>query len=161
MDETKKILVLCTGNSCRSQMAEGFLKSFGSGIEVFSAGTSPAENVHPLAVRVMAECDIDISKQSPKQVDLFTGREWDYVITVCGDANSNCPVFSGKVKQRMHIGFDDPAKADGSEEDKIKAFRLVRDEIEEAFYSFYLAFISPAEKRSSGGGCGCGCGCSS
>jgi len=139
-------------------MAEGFLKSFGSGMEVFSAGTQPAEAVHPLAVKVMGECDIDISGYSPKTVDMFTGHEWDYVITVCGDANANCPVFQGNVKQRIHIGFDDPAKAIGTPEEVMQAFRQVRDEIEEAFYSFYLAFISLDEKNS--GSCGCGCGCS-
>ena len=157
MDEKKKVLIICTGNSCRSQMAEGFLKSFGNEMEVHSAGTKPEKEVNSLAVKVMAECDIDISSQHPKLVDQFINQEWDYVITVCSNANADCPVFSGIVKQRMHIGFDDPADAKGTEEERLNVYRLTRDEIEEAFYSFYLAFISPREQSS---GCGCGCSCS-
>jgi len=157
MDEKKKVLIICTGNSCRSQMAEGFLNSFGDEMEVFSAGTRPEKEVNPIAIKVMAECDIDISSHIPKPVDKFIDREWEFVITVCGGANADCPVFSGKVKQRMHIGFDDPAAARGTEEQKLEVYRRIRDEIEEAFYSFYLAFVSP---RAESGGCGCGCGCS-
>jgi arsenate reductase (thioredoxin) len=157
MEEKKKILVICTGNSCRSQMAEGFLKSFGNDIEVFSAGTRPEKAVNPLAVKVMAECDIDISSNYPKLVDQFVDQEWDYVITVCKGANASCPIFAGKVKQRLHIGFDDPADAAGTEEERLKVYRQVRDEIEEAFYSFYLAYIVPGVQK---GECGCGCGCS-
>ena len=157
MDENKKILIICTGNSCRSQMAEGFLKSFGNGIEVYSAGTRPEKEVNPLAVKVMAECDIDISFHSPKLVDQFLNREWDFVVTVCDSANADCPLFGGKVKQRLHIGFNDPAAAQGTDEEKLFVYRQIRDEIEEAFYSFYLAFINPGQQSS---GCGCGCGCS-
>jgi arsenate reductase (thioredoxin) len=158
MNDKKRVLILCTGNSCRSQMAEGVLKSFGDDVEVFSAGTNPAEAVHPLAVKVMSEINIDISKNHPKSVDPFLDQEWEYVITVCDNANTNCPVFPGKVKRRIHIGFDDPAAFTGAPEEVANEFRLVRDEIEEAFTSFYLAFINPSVKS---GGCGCGCGCSS
>lgn len=158
MEEKKKILIICTGNSCRSQMAEGFLKSFGNEMEVHSAGTRPEKEVNPLAVKVMAECDIDISSHTPKLVDSLVDQEWDFVITVCSGANKACPVFTGKVKQRMHIGFEDPADATGTEEERLKVYRQIRDEIEEAFYSFYQAFISP--RQESSGSCGCGCGCS-
>jgi arsenate reductase (thioredoxin) len=157
MEEKKKVLIICTGNSCRSQMAEGFLKSFGNEMEVVSAGTRPEKEVNPLAIKVMAECDIDISSHFPKLVDTFVDQEWDYVITVCGGANKACPVFTGKVKQRLHIGFEDPADAKGSEEERLGVYRQIRDEIEEAFYSFYLVYISPRQQNSS---CGCGCGCS-
>ncbi len=132
-----KILILCTGNSCRSQMAEGFLKSFDQRLEVYSAGTAPASEVHPVAVRVMAESGIDLRDHRPKLVDEFLGDSFDYVITVCGDAKENCPVFTGKVRERLHIGFEDPAKATGSEEEVLQVFRRIRDEIREGFYAFY------------------------
>jgi len=133
----KKILVICTGNSCRSQMAEGFLKSFDPGLEVFSAGTHPAPRVNPNAVKVMKELGIDISHHIPEKVDQYIDREWDYVITVCGGANESCPAFTGKVKQRLHIGFDDPADAVGSEEEVLAVYMRVRDEIKAGFYNFY------------------------
>ena len=132
-----RILVLCTGNSCRSQMAEGFLKSFDPKLEVYSAGTAPSERVHPKAVQVMAEEGIDISKGSPKLVDDFIDQAFDYVITVCDSAKETCPVFTGKVKHRLHIGFDDPAEATGSEEEVLAVFRRVRDEIKRDFSKFY------------------------
>jgi arsenate reductase len=133
----KKILVICTGNSCRSQMAEGFLKSFDKTLEVSSAGTRPAEKVNPNAVKVMKEIGIDISHHVPELVDKYLDLEWDYVITVCGGAKDECPYFSGKVENRLHIGFDDPADAAGSEEDVMAVYRRVRDEIKEGFYDFY------------------------
>ena len=132
-----KILVLCTGNSCRSQMAEGWLKSFDDRIEVFSAGTAPAERVHPLAVQVMAEVGVDLSHNLPKSVAQFLHIDFDYVITVCDHANETCPVFLGAVRHRLHIGFDDPAKATGSPEQILTEFRRVRDEIKERFFKFY------------------------
>ncbi len=132
-----KILILCTGNSCRSQMAEAFLKSFDSNLEVYSAGTQPSDRVHPKAVRVMAEDGIDISAHYPKKVDQFINDDFDYVITVCDSAKETCPVFIGRVMHRLHIGFDDPAEARGSEEEVLAVFRRVRDEIKEAFESFY------------------------
>ena len=132
-----KILILCTGNSCRSQMAQGFLQSFDNKIEVHSAGTFPVASINPKAVKVMAEVGIDISKNTPKSVDEFLNDQWDYVITVCDDANETCPVFFGKVKHRLHIGFMDPSQITGSEEFIMSEFRRVRDEIEEEFYKFY------------------------
>ena len=133
----KKILILCTGNSCRSQMAEGFLKSFDSELEVYSAGTKPAERVNPKAIQVMQEMGIDISKNYPKDVEQFVNESFDYVITVCDNAKETCPVFTGKVGQQLHIGFEDPAEATGTEEEVLAVFRRVRDEIKVKFWEFY------------------------
>ena len=132
-----KILIICTGNTCRSQMAEGFLKSFDKKLEVFSAGTRAETLVNSYAVKVMAEKGIDISTQFPKNVDLFTKESFDYVITVCDGAKEICPVFTGNVKHRLHIGFEDPADAIGSDEEKLIVYRKVRDEIEREFRKFY------------------------
>jgi len=132
-----KILILCTGNSCRSQMAQGFLQSFSQALWVHSAGTKPAKEVHPLAVKTMAEEGIDITKNVPASVDEYLDREWDYVITVCDQANESCPLFTGKVRQRLHMGFEDPAKATGTPEEVLSVFREVRDRIKEAFLLFY------------------------
>ncbi len=134
----QKILILCTGNSCRSQMAEGLLKSFDNELEVYSAGTNPSSRVHPNAVKVMNEIGIDIGNGYPKNVDQFINSPLDYVITVCDNAKETCPVFTGKVLNRLHIGFEDPAEAEGSEEEILSVFRKVRDEIKEDFYKFYL-----------------------
>jgi len=134
-----KILVLCTGNSCRSQMAEGFLKSFDENLFVVSAGTQPSSEVHTKAIAVMQEIGIDISKGKPKSVNEFLTQSFDYVITVCGGAKETCPVFLGKVKNNIHIGFDDPAEAEGTEEFVISEFRRIRDEIKRDFYDFYKA----------------------
>lgn len=131
-----RILILCTGNSCRSQMAEGFLRSFDPSLEVFSAGTKAAARVHPKAVQVMAEAGIDLAGHSPKTVERFLQESFDYVITVCGNAKESCPVFLGDVRHRLHIGFDDPAEATGSEEEVLGVFRRVRDEIRERFALF-------------------------
>ncbi len=136
-----KILILCTGNSCRSQMAQAFLQSFDKALTVYSAGTEPANMVNPFAIQVMKEVGIDISHNSPKHVDQYLGEEWDYVITVCGGANETCPAFIGKVKQRWHLGYDDPAEATGTDEKKLMVFRKVRDEINEGFKSFYNSQI--------------------
>jgi arsenate reductase (thioredoxin) len=133
-----KILIICTGNSCRSQMAEGFLKSFNSELEVFSAGTEPASQVNPNAIKVMSERGIDISQNHPKNVDEFLSDTWGFVITVCGGANESCPAFLGKVKTRLHIGFEDPADATGSEEEILTVYRTIRDQIETAFLKFYV-----------------------
>ena len=132
-----KILVLCTGNSCRSQMAEGFLKSFNPEIFVVSAGTEPSGEVHPKAIQVMKEIGIDISEGSPKSVKDFLDESFDYVITVCGGAKESCHMFTGKVKNRIHIGFDDPAEAQGTEEFVLSEFRRIRDEIKRDFFEFY------------------------
>lgn len=136
-----RILVLCTGNSCRSQMAHGFLQSFDSHQEVYSAGTSPAEHVHPLAISVMAEVGIDISHHVPRNVKEYLDEPWDYVITVCGGANETCPIFIGKVGKRIHIGFDDPSNVVGSKEHVISEFRRVRDDIRKAFRNFYATYV--------------------
>ena len=139
---TKRILVLCTGNSARSQMAAGFLKSFDSHLEVYSAGTEPAARINPHAVEVMREAGIDISGGTPKSVKQFVNQSFDYVITVCDDADKNCPNFSGKVGKRVHIGFIDPAKATGTEEEILGVFRQVRDEIKQKFSDYYAKEIS-------------------
>ena len=136
-----RILVLCTGNSCRSQMAHGFLQSFDSHQEVYSAGTSPAEHVHPLAISVMAEVGIDISHHVPRNVKEYLDEPWDYVITVCGGANETCPTFVVKVGKRIHIGFDDPSNVVGSKEHVISEFRRVRDDIRKAFRNFYATYV--------------------
>jgi arsenate reductase (thioredoxin) len=133
----KSVLILCTGNSCRSQMAEGFLRSFDSSLEVFSAGTKPAESVHLLAVKVMLEELIDISLYKPKSIDEFLQKPFDYVITVCDAAKESCPLFIGDVKHRLHIGFDDPAEAKGTQEEVLAVFRRVRNEINQRFRQFY------------------------
>ena len=133
----KEILVLCTGNSCRSQMAEGFLKSFDSELNVYSAGTNPSGTVHPKAIQVMKEIGIDISVGYPKNVDEFLNKSFDYVITVCDNAKETCPVFVGKVNERLHIGFEDPAEANGTEEEILSEFRKIRDEIKDRFEEFY------------------------
>lgn len=133
----KKILILCTGNSCRSQMAEGLLKSFDENLEVFSAGTNPSNQVHPKAIVVMKELGIDLSKNYPKKVDQFLADAFDYVVTVCDNAKGTCPVFFGKVKNQLHIGFEDPAEATGTEEEILNEFRRIRDEIKRDFYEFY------------------------
>ena len=132
-----RILILCTGNSCRSQMAHGFLQSFDTKIEVRSAGTFPAAKINATAVKVMAEAGIDISNHYPKNADIFINDEWDYVITVCDEANETCPVFTGKVKHRLHIGFEDPSKAEGQEEYIMNEFRRVRNQIRDEFREFY------------------------
>ncbi|MCF6181230.1 arsenate reductase ArsC [Lutibacter sp.] len=133
-----KILILCTGNSCRSQMAEGFLKSFDKKLEVYSAGTEPTLKVHPKAIQVMEELGIDLSANKPKSVNQFLKDEFDYVITVCGGAKESCPMFTGNVKHRIHIGFEDPADAVGTDVEITTEFRKIRDEIKQRFNSFYL-----------------------
>ena len=132
-----KILILCTGNSCRSQMAEGFLKSFSKDLTVHSAGTRPSKNVHPLAVQVMGEIGVDITENRPKIVDSFIDETFDYVITVCGDAKETCPTFLGEVKHHLHIGFEDPDKVTGTKEEILKEFYRIRNEILVDFFRFY------------------------
>lgn len=133
-----KILILCTGNSCRSQMAHGFLQSIDSTLKVCSAGTEPAPKVNEKAIAVMKEVGVDISSHTPKMVDQYLQEEWDYVITVCDHANETCPMFLGKVKHRLHIGFEDPSHAIGSDEFIWSEFRRVRDEIKKQFDQFYV-----------------------
>jgi len=142
-----RILILCTGNSCRSQMAEAFLKSFDSQLDVFSAGTKPASQVHPKAIQVMKESGIDLTSHQPKMVDQFLRESFDYVITVCDNAKETCPVFVGRVTQRLHFGFDDPAEAKGTEEEILAEFRSVRDEIKHKFETFYSEVANGSVKR--------------
>ncbi|NOZ79633.1 MAG: arsenate reductase ArsC [Acidobacteria bacterium] len=125
----RRVLILCTGNSCRSQMAEGWVNHLlGGRWEARSAGTAPVGRVHPLAVRAMAEVGIDISSASPAHVETFQDEDWDLVITVCDSAKESCPVFPRPVEQ-VHISFRDPAEAEGSGEERMEVFRAVRDEI--------------------------------
>ena len=132
-----KVIILCTGNSCRSQMAHGFLQSFNSKIEVYSAGTEASGKLNSKAVQVMNEIGIDISSHTSDSVNKYLNEQWDYVITVCGGANESCPTFIGDVKNRIHIGFDDPSHAVGSDEFIRSEFYRVRDEIKAGFYKFY------------------------
>ncbi len=138
-----KILILCTGNSCRSQMAHGFLNSFDKRLEVESAGTEASGKLNHKAVEVMKEIGIDISGHTSDSADNYLGDEWDYVITVCGGANENCPAFLGKVKHRLHIGFDDPSHTTGTPEFIESEYYRVRDEIKETFWKLYKEEIQP------------------
>lgn len=132
----KRVLFICTANSCRSQMAEGIVKHYlGDKIEAFSAGIAPT-SVHPRTIQVMREIGIDISDQCSKSMDEFTDEHFDYVITLCDSANEQCPLFFGSVK-KIHMGFDDPAAAAGSEEEIMAAFRRVRDEIKTRLLEFF------------------------
>lgn len=131
------ILIICTGNSCRSQMAQGFLQSLDKSLVVFSAGTEPAQQVNSYAVFVMQELGIDISQHVPDDVVKYKIEPWDYVITVCDDADKKCPVFGGEVKNRLHISFEDPFLARGSDEFVKNEYRRIRDEIAEAFGKLY------------------------
>lgn len=128
METVQKVLFLCTGNSCRSQMAEGLLRhGYGHRFEAFSAGINPTD-VNPYAVQVMDEIGIDISRQQSKSIDAFLDMDLDIVITVCDHANESCPLFPGNV-QRLHWGFYDPAAAEGDESEILTVFRTVRDQI--------------------------------
>jgi arsenate reductase len=130
------ILVLCTGNSCRSHLAEGLLRAaLGDDFEVASAGSNPAGYVHPLAIRAMEEVGIDLSGHRSKHLDEFLDREVETVITVCGNADQACPVFPGQLN-RHHWPFDDPAHATGTEEEQFAVFRRVRDEIAKVFGAY-------------------------
>lgn len=141
-----KILILCTGNSCRSQMAHGFLQSFDPRIQVFSAGTQPADRVNVQAIGVMKEAGIDISHHLPVHVNQYLGEEWDFVITVCGGADESCPVFTGKVKSRLHFGFADPSEEPGPPQHVMEKFHQVRDAIKARFYAFYCEQIRPVQE---------------
>ena len=130
-----RVLILCTGNSARSQMAEGLLRHDGGPeYEVFSAGTHPS-HVRPEAIQVMREAGIDISGHRSKSVDEFLGKSFDYVVTVCDNARDNCPIFPGATK-RIHWNLEDPASVQGTEEERLAAFRLVRDQLRERVKSF-------------------------
>ncbi|MFP4250351.1 MAG: arsenate reductase ArsC [Armatimonadota bacterium] len=131
MPETTRVLVLCTGNSCRSQMGEGFLRELGGErFEAHSAGTKIAERVHPLAVKAMAEVGIDISDQEPKDLGRYDDEQFDLVITVCDGAKQSCPMFLG-ANESVHWSLEDPAEAEGTEEERMTFFRRIRDIIHE------------------------------
>src|SRR6478609_5601659 len=134
--EQPLILVLCTGNSCRSHLAEGILRAaVDNRVRIASAGSKPAGFVHPLAIKVMAEIGIDISGHTSKHLNEFLNQSVETVITVCGNADQACPLFPGQVN-RYHWGFDDPAHATGTEEQKLGVFRRVRDEIRRVFEAY-------------------------
>ncbi len=138
-----KILILCTGNSCRSQMAHGFLQSFDDRITVCSAGTKASGKLHPKAVAAMKDAGIDISQHTSDSVNKYLDQEWDYVITVCGGADEDCPAFFGTVKHRLHLGFYDPSHATGTDDYIWSEFIRVRDEIHDSFHKFFLENIKP------------------
>jgi arsenate reductase len=134
------VLILCTGNSCRSHLAEGILRQIGGDLfEVHSAGSNPAGYVHPKALQVMQEIGIDISGHSSKHMNEFLNRRVDTVITVCGNADQACPMFPGQVN-RYHWGFDDPAHAKGTDEEILRVFRRVRDEIKLVFTAYAAGY---------------------
>lgn len=144
----KQVLFLCTGNSCRSQMAEGLVNYFkGDDWEAYSAGTKPAGYVHPLAIQVMAEFDIDISQNRSKSADEFRYVGPDLVITVCDDAAEDCPAWLGQ-GQKAHLSFPDPAKASGSEEERLLVFRRVRDDIRQRVLDYLATVEIPASSRA-------------
>jgi arsenate reductase len=131
----KRILFLCTGNSARSQIAEGFLRHMaGDKFQVYSAGIKPTQ-INPLAIKVMAEVGVDISEHRSKSAMEFIGQEFDYVVTVCDNAKQTCPVFPGHY-EKLHWSLDDPAEAEGSEEDKLRVFRKIRDKIKDNVLTF-------------------------
>jgi arsenate reductase len=140
------VLVLCTGNSCRSHLAEGILRAaVGDKLRVASAGSKPAGYVHPLAIQVMKEIGIDISQHQSKHLNEFLSQPVETVITVCGNADQACPIFPGQVN-RHHWGFDDPAQATGSDQEKLVVFRRVREEIRRVFEA-YAAGRHDEQKR--------------
>ena len=137
MGDKLKILFLCTGNSCRSQMAEGWTKYLKDNlIDACSAGIE-THGLNPHAVTVMEEAGVDISRQKSKLLDELQHKTFDYVITVCGGAKESCPTFTGHVKNRIHIGFEDPAEATGTEDEINNEFRIIRDKILKDFFTFY------------------------
>ncbi len=130
------VLILCTGNSCRSHMAEGILRAAaGELLDVQSAGSKPAGSVHPLAIKVMAEIGIDISRHRSKPMTEFLNQKVETVITVCDDADQACPIFPGQVN-RHHWPFYDPVRAEGSAEEKLQVFRQIRDELRRVFEAY-------------------------
>ena len=134
---TKTVLILCTGNSCRSQMAEGLINArLSPDYKAVSAGTRPSGYVHPKAIQVMDELGVDLSQNRSKNTDEFRGQYFDHVITVCDSAKENCPVWLDAAGQKTHIGFDDPAEATGTDEEISAEFRRVRDEIADQVLNF-------------------------
>jgi arsenate reductase len=141
------ILILCTGNSCRSHLAEGILRSvISDAYEVASAGSKPAGYVHPLGIKAMAEIGLDISGHHSKHMDEFLTKSVETVITVCGNADQACPMFPGQVN-RHHFPFDDPAHATGTEEEQMTVFRRVRDEIHATFTAYAAGRLDEAKRK--------------
>lgn len=141
MSDRVRVFVLCTGNSARSQMAEGYLNTlYPDKVEAVSAGSRPSGYVHPLSIQVMQEEDIDISENRSKNMTEFTGQQFDYVITVCDSAAEECPVFPGS--NQMHWGFVDPAAAEGSEDEKLAVFRDIRNQIKAKFTTYFDEALS-------------------
>lgn len=146
MKEAPLVLILCTGNSCRSHLAEGILRAAaGDALRVASAGSKPAGHVHPLAIRALAEIGIDISAHRSKHLSEFLTEKVETVITVCGNADQACPMFPGQVN-RHHWGFDDPAHATGTEEEQFAVFRRVRDEIARTFRAYAAGRLDEAKR---------------
>ena len=142
-----RVLILCTGNSCRSHMAEGILRSLaGDSLEVCSAGSHPAGYVHPMAIAALAEAGLDISGHHSKHLEEFLGKDVETVITVCGKADQVCPMFPGQVN-RHHFPFDDPAHAEGTEEEQMAVFRRVRDEIRAVFGAYAAGRRDESKRR--------------
>jgi arsenate reductase len=147
MSTKPSVLILCTGNSCRSHLAEGILRAAaGDIIDVHSAGSKPAGYVHPKAIEVMKEIGIDISGHSSKHMNDFLGQNIHTVITVCGNADQACPMYPGQVN-RHHWGFDDPAHATGTEEEILAVFRRVRDEIQKVFGAYAAGWKAGLQAR--------------
>jgi len=143
---TPLILILCTGNSCRSHLAEGLLRAaVGGRYRVASAGSRPAGYVHPLAIRAMSEIGLDISAHQSKHMDEFLSQDVETVITVCGNADQACPIFPGQLN-RHHWPFDDPAHAAGTEEEQLAVFRRVRDEIKAVFDAYAAGRLDEAKR---------------
>lgn len=144
MPRTPLILILCTGNSCRSHMAEGLLRrALGPDYQVASAGSNPAGYVHPLAIRAMGEIGIDLSGHTSKHLNTFLDQGVETIITVCGNADQACPVFPGRVN-RHHFPFPDPAHAEGTEEEQLHVFRTVRDSIAAVFDAYAAGRLDQA-----------------
>ncbi|MFT3780517.1 MAG: arsenate reductase ArsC [Nibricoccus sp.] len=147
MNDKPSVLVLCTGNSCRSHMAEGILRAAaGDRVNVFSAGSKPAGYVHPKAIQVLREIGIDISHHTSKHMNDFLNQRITTVITVCGNADQACPMFPGQVN-RYHWGFDDPAHAKGMEEEVLNEFRRVRDQIKLVFEAYAAGLKEGASRQ--------------
>jgi arsenate reductase len=148
MTDSPIVLVLCTGNSCRSHLAEGILHNVaGDRMRIVSAGSKPAGYVHPLAIKVMEEIGIDISMHRSKHLSEFLDQPVDTVITVCGNADQACPMFPGQ-RNRHHFPFDDPAHATGTVEEQLTVFRRVRDEIRRVFEAYAAGRIDQMERKS-------------
>jgi arsenate reductase len=144
----KRVLFICTNNSCRSQIAEGIINhELADNIEAFSAGTTPT-SVNPRAILIMKEIGIDISRHRSKSMDEFSGQHFDYVITLCDNANEQCPLFFGGVK-KMHMGFDDPAAATGTEEEIMAVFRKVRNDIKGKLLDFFSYELNEGGKHGN------------